>query len=361
MIIRILLMVIAGLHAAIHLLGFVKAFGLARVEQLSKPISKPAGVLWLVAAGLFFYGLLLFLLKNKLWWACGLAGIVLSQSLIMLYWQDAKYGTIANAILLLACIVGYGQWDFIRTVESEVNTLIKSAGQSHALAEGVSAEALPAPVKRWMQFSRAEKVRSSRTAHLYQAGRMKLSPEGDWKQVQAEQWFTLQRPGFLWSAQVGSGSLLQFSGRDRYTSGKGSMLINLYSLVPVVNASGMQIDQGVAVRYLAEMVWFPQAAMSPYLRWEQTGPLQAKATLAYMSTEVKGEFTFNSIGQAVRFEALRYYDKTGSMEKWVIDIDEDSYRAFDRVRVPTRARVTWQLAGGGFTWYELEINGVEYQ
>ena len=36
-------------HALIHALGFVKAFGLAQLPQLTLPISRPLGVLWLGA------------------------------------------------------------------------------------------------------------------------------------------------------------------------------------------------------------------------------------------------------------------------------------------------------------------------
>lgn len=38
------------LHATIHIAGYAKAFGLASLEQLRIPISRPMGMLWLVAA-----------------------------------------------------------------------------------------------------------------------------------------------------------------------------------------------------------------------------------------------------------------------------------------------------------------------
>ena len=36
-------------HGLVHSMGFLKAFGLARLPQLGLPISRPRGVLWLVA------------------------------------------------------------------------------------------------------------------------------------------------------------------------------------------------------------------------------------------------------------------------------------------------------------------------
>jgi hypothetical protein len=40
------------------------------------------------------------LLKQHWWWAAGLLAVVISQALIIMNWQDAKFGTIANIIIL---------------------------------------------------------------------------------------------------------------------------------------------------------------------------------------------------------------------------------------------------------------------
>jgi hypothetical protein len=42
--------IIVILHGLIHLLGFVKAFDYADISALTKEISKPVGILWLMAA-----------------------------------------------------------------------------------------------------------------------------------------------------------------------------------------------------------------------------------------------------------------------------------------------------------------------
>ena len=40
------------LHGFIHLMGFAKAFGYAEMPQLTQPISREWGVVWLLAGGL---------------------------------------------------------------------------------------------------------------------------------------------------------------------------------------------------------------------------------------------------------------------------------------------------------------------
>ncbi|MCB0617044.1 MAG: hypothetical protein KDC75_27195, partial [Phaeodactylibacter sp.] len=50
---RYLFVFIVFVHGLIHLLGFLKAFQLSEVSQLTQDISRPAGILWLVAMILF--------------------------------------------------------------------------------------------------------------------------------------------------------------------------------------------------------------------------------------------------------------------------------------------------------------------
>lgn len=92
------------IHGLIHLLGFVKAFDIAPVEQLTVSISKPVGIVWLLTTFLFLTTASLFALKNDYWMLAGTASVIISQVLIISSWGDAKFGTIANLILIVSII-----------------------------------------------------------------------------------------------------------------------------------------------------------------------------------------------------------------------------------------------------------------
>lgn len=94
------------LHGLIHLLGFVKAFKLAEIEQLSQPISKVAGIFWLLSCLLMLASAILLLLNNGYWGMVAITAIVLSQVLILTCWKDAKAGTVANFLILLGWLFG---------------------------------------------------------------------------------------------------------------------------------------------------------------------------------------------------------------------------------------------------------------
>jgi hypothetical protein len=69
------------LHGVIHALGFVKAFGWAELPQLTEPVSRPMGVVWL------FAGVLVLAASGALgasvswFWPLGALAAVVSQLL----------------------------------------------------------------------------------------------------------------------------------------------------------------------------------------------------------------------------------------------------------------------------------------
>jgi len=104
---KIAILIFMSIHGIIHLLGFLKGFELAKIEQLNVPISKPAGIAWLVSFILFAITVNLYVADVSSYLGTGFAGILISQVLIIQSWKDAKFGTLPNvlfAILLLISI-----------------------------------------------------------------------------------------------------------------------------------------------------------------------------------------------------------------------------------------------------------------
>jgi hypothetical protein len=91
------------IHGLIHFMGFAKAFGYGNITQLGE-VSKPMGSLWLITAFLFIIATVLLVLKKDAWLIMGVIAAILSQLLIISVWKDAKFGTVANLIILLTVI-----------------------------------------------------------------------------------------------------------------------------------------------------------------------------------------------------------------------------------------------------------------
>ncbi len=76
--IRIIFAFSVIVHGLIHLLGFIKAFKLAEINQLTQNISKSTGLLWLISALLFITTIVVFLLKKDWWWIIAIPPVILS-------------------------------------------------------------------------------------------------------------------------------------------------------------------------------------------------------------------------------------------------------------------------------------------
>lgn len=121
---RTLFFIVILLHGAIHLMGFVKAFGLAEINELTMPISSIWGTLWLAACLIFTTSGILWFRNSDLWWIIGIIGVILSQILILAFWQDARFGTIPNLIILAVISIGF-LWNSapVENAQTAINSL----------------------------------------------------------------------------------------------------------------------------------------------------------------------------------------------------------------------------------------------
>lgn len=49
----------------------------------------------------------LFWLNLSIWWIPAIIGLILSQILVFTFWQDARFGTIPNAVILIFIVSGF--------------------------------------------------------------------------------------------------------------------------------------------------------------------------------------------------------------------------------------------------------------
>ena len=107
-------------HGLIHFMGFAKVFNYGNITQISKEISKPSGLLWLLTAFLFIAATILFLVKKDAWIFVGFAAVIISQILIFSVWKDAKFGTIANIVIIVAVVLNWGSYSFEKDYQKDV-------------------------------------------------------------------------------------------------------------------------------------------------------------------------------------------------------------------------------------------------
>jgi hypothetical protein len=356
--------VLLGLHGAIHLLGFLKWSRLARVPQLGGRTAIPLSAMterlfaagWLLALLLLLAAAVFRGVHRESWWAVALPGVVLSQFLIVVAWPDAKAGTIANVIILGAVVLAAAHTRFVHRVDAESRELLGAASSpQRKLVERSDLEPLPVPIRRWLEASGVVGRARVTTVRLRQRGALRTKPDGAWMPIRAEQYFSVDPPAFVWRVDATMMRVVPIAGRDKYTSSHGQMLIKAGSLVNVVDASDVKIDQGALLRYLAEIMWFPSAALAAGISWEPIDASRAKATLRDGGSTVSGVFTVDERGRVVRFDAARYQGSgpDAKLTPWFATCS--AWRTFEGVAVPSQGDVGWDLAGDPFIYFRWEV------
>lgn len=359
---RIALSILIGIHGIIHLFGFLKAFDISEFNAISEPISKTFGTVWLLGFVLFATTTVLLFTQSSHWWVFGIIGVIISQFLIINYWSDAKFGTLANVIILIAIVIAYSSFSFKNKIKEERATLFKNS--QHVSQEIVTEEALaglPAIVQRWLTHSGVIGSHYTSNVYLVQELQLKMKPEQtEWNTGKAEQYFTVHPPAFNWSITTQLNSSLKVTGRDKFENGNGEMTIKLFSIIPVANAQNHEkVNQATLQRYLAETVWFPSASLSSYITWETLDNYSAKATLEYNGTKGSGVFYFDKEGNFKKFVAMRYQDSNAlNPTEWTVIATKTEER--NGIKIPVECEASWTLENAKWTWLKLKITDIHY-
>ena len=215
---------------------------------------------------------------------------------------------------------------------------------------------LPTPVQKYIEYTGAIGKEKAITVRLKQVGQMKMNEDSGWVPLEAEEYYTTDKPSFMWYGVIKSSPLFFAKGYDKYINGFGNLIIKLYGLIKVADAKGSEIDQSEALRFLQEIIWFPSAFREDYITWESIDNLSAKATLSYKNLTITGIFYFNDIGEIVNFKADRYrlVGDEYIMETWETPITE--YRDYGELRLPSKG----SAITGDFEYIQVEMVEIEY-
>jgi len=360
--------VFAGLiatHGLVHFLGFVKAFGIAELPQLTQPISRGMGLAWL-AGGLALVATgVLVLIAPGSWWKVGFAAVVLSQTIIISSWSDARFGTPVNLLVLAGVVYGFvseGPPSFRREYLREVRERVAESVSPPLVTEADLA-ALPEPVRRYLHATGA--VGQPRVHHFNATwrGRIRGTATDPWMSFIAEQYNFPGEPSrfFLMDA---TRTGLPVDVFHAFRSGSATMRVRLLSLWPLVDASGPEMNQAETVTLLNDLCLLaPGALIDPAIRWDVIDDRSARAHYTVGSNTISAVLSFNEVGELVDFVSDdRYAVSPGgtsfTRQRWSTPVGE--YRRFGTHRAMTRGEGRWYASAGEFVYIDLELLELEF-
>ena len=227
------------LHGLIHLMGFAKAFDYAELPQLTQPISREWGVVWLLAGGLVVATAVMLAAGARPYWIVGGLAVLVSQVLIMTAWRDAWAGTMANAALLLAVAHGLlteGPWSFHAQYLRDVEAGLSRSVDAPLVTEADLAP-LPESARRYLRVTRAVGQPRVQNYRIRFIGRIRSAPNAAWMPFEAEQQSFADEPArlFLMRARLFGIPVQAF---HRLIGGHATMQVKVAGLVPMADERG---------------------------------------------------------------------------------------------------------------------------
>lgn len=219
---------------------------------------------------------------------------------------------------------------------------------------------LPAPVRRYMQWTGVAGRPWIRTAHIRQSGRFRRSAEQSWMPVTAAQVFTTDPPGMVWKAGFRIMGLPLMRANDSYRDGQGRMLGKVAGVYTLFDDRSEKLTLGAMVRYLSELIWLPIAYLSDYITWTAVDETSADVAFTDHGRTVSGRMTFDNEGRPLLFETMRYKGENDRFEllPWQTRNLEFDHR--DGLMIPVRSTATWLMPGGDLTYGDFTIDEVAY-
>lgn len=350
-------------HGLIHLMGFVKAFHFAPISQLQQEISKPAGIFWGIACLLFCATAVFMLQRNEVWWAWGLAAVIVSQVLIVSSWQDAKFGTVANAIVLLAVALGFAASRYKAAYKRDATVgLTRTASLPVEVLTEKDLAPLPDPVQRYLRYSGAVGQPKVFNFRVCFKGKIRGKEKAEWMPLQSEQYNFMDTPTRLFFMDATMKGL-PVAGYHAFKDGDAMMDIRLLSLLQVQYQEGKEMDIAETVTFFNDMCCMaPATLIDRRIQWLETDGNKVKAAFTNKGITITAQLIFNDAGQLVNFISQDRYARgeDGSMQQlpWATPLQH--YKTFGGRHVATYAETIYTYPDGEFVYAVFEMTDVAY-
>lgn len=359
---KVAIALFALLHGLLHLPGFIKGLGLKEVKGITLPVSKSMGFVWLSAAVLMLIYGMLHSFQVKYAWLAGFIAVIISQTLVILFWKDAKFGTIANLIIFLISIVSLGNYLIKSDFSERVTSDFASNNQlsTDILTEKDIAH-LPDIVQDYLRYTKSvgqPKVSNFRAEFV---GGMRGKPTDDYMNFHSVQYNFYQQPSryfFMEATKAG----FPATGLHTYQNSTATFMVKMMNWFKVVDAKGNKLNQAETVTLFNDMCFIaPPTLIDERIKWEVINDTTVKGFFKNGSITVSAILYFTPKGKLVNFISYDRYETDGNYyHNFPWETPVENYTMMNGYFLPGKAKLIYQKPGGNFVYGELEYKSVKY-
>lgn len=217
----------------------------------------------------------------------------------------------------------------------------------HASPAAASRTDLPPEVERLADRAGSPRSHPPRLVHFSQSGVMNVTLGGNPIGFTADQFAVVAQPAFLWDARVRFGPM-SVTVLDALIDDAARLEARLFGTIRVANLSPSDaVYRGEAMRYLAELMWNPDAILfNREIVWRVMGGGILAAGIGGGSRYCEVRFHVDADGDVCRVTAdSRPRAVGGSLIETPWCAEYSRYRTIGGRRIPSYGRVAWVIDG----------------
>lgn len=359
---KVIFLAIVCLHALIHLLGFIKAFNIREIKELTKPVSRLVGVFWLLAAIILLVFVVMYWKSAALAWLAGFIGALLSQVLVIGYWRDTKFGTLLNIPVMCVSWVLLGGYSMKSSfIQQSKAGFAKSTVNPDDKLTPADITHLPLIVQRYLYYTKSvgkPKVKNFRAEF---SGGMRGNPADEYMKFSSVQYNFYEEPSrffYMEAEKMG----IPATGLHMYKNATATFQVKLLNWITMVDASGEKLNQAETVTLFNDMCCIaPAMLIDNKIKWQTVNDTIVVGVFTNKKITIRGTLYFSREGRLINFISNDRYDTDGNQYKnypWATPLDE--YRLQEGYLLPGKARLVYMKPEGDFTYGELAYKQVQY-
>lgn len=347
------------IHGLIHITGFVKAFDFANITALTKEISKPVGLLWLATALLFLTAFALLLLKNESWPAVAGIAVLISQLLIFSTWHDAKFGSLANLLIVFVAIASWTSLNFEAQFRNDVKAnLLLTKNIPEDLLREADIKLLPEPIQKYLRYSGVIDKPKIKNIRITFDGKMRDRGK-DWFTFCSLQYNFFDEPARLFFMKAKMFGIT-VPGYHNYHHATAKMDVKIFGLFSAVKLKGIEMNKAETVTVFNDMCLLaPASLIDKRIEWLPVDSSTTVAVFTNGTNTIKATLLFNAQGQLINFISDDRY-AVGDMKRYRFSTPVSEYGRVNGRNVLQTASTIWHYPEGEFTYGKFRLKNIDF-
>ena len=232
-----------------------------------------------------------------------------------------------------------------------------------ASVDPAAMQALPAPVRRYLEFAVPDATLGYRVVNIAEEGDFRRPLTEDFARTTASQTIAVRTPALLFAATTPIVPGVWARAYDFFADGRMEMRAKIASTLTVVDESATdELNRTSLRRWLLESPLYPMALLpGGSVRWEAIDDTHARAIVSGFGLEAALVATFRPDGSLAGFDAEQDGDLTTSYHGSGEHVSRDDYSPVAGMMIPHAFMIARAAGGKTYPFWKGRITSIAFE